>query len=303
LDVSTNGEAAATTPTADGAPASSDQPGKAEVTTGDPAASSGAGEPPAAKPKIAPELAALARREREATKRAQELKAKEDALTATEARVKPIADALERGDVRALLKLTGKPLTDIVEALSMMDDDEPAAPTPEEMARKAARDELDAREAAKKDADAKEFQARWEQKVQATTAELKRLAASDAERWERISVDDTVDAAAEAWDLIEKWHAETGEVLKLDQALDQVESTLLERHQRIASGKKLGTAAKTTSTEAATTTNGRAAAPTLSNHDGGIPTTGGGNAALAGLPEGERIAAVMKKLGIPESFA
>lgn len=271
-----------------------------------------------AKPKVSPELAALAKRERTLTQTERTLKEREAQLAERQTKYAPVIEAIEKRDVRALIKLTGAPLPDVIEALSQLDD-EPVAkePTPAEIARAEAQKVFD--EAKRLDAEQakKDFDERYARTVAAKTTELERLAKSDVERWERISTGDTVrweegervehiDPHVAAWRLIEKWHAETGQILKLEEALDEIEALQLEKHQRIAKGKKLGASPdpKKPSTEAGTAAKtGRAATPTISNRDGGRAVAASDNDVeepnhIAGLPDSARIERAMRRAGI-----
>jgi len=317
-------EQPADTSSADGAPAPVSAGATADKIL-EAAASSGAeakpqperpAEPP--KQKIAPEVAAIAKRERAITTREREVREQAAAAEALAAKYKPLAEAIEKRDVRTLIKLTGAPLPDVIEALSQLDEEPaPAEPTPAEIARAEAQKLFDEQKAAEKAAAEKEFNERYERTVTAKTAEIQRLAASDTDRWERLSVDDTVEWEQDgkrelvpfqtaAWRLIEQWHAETGQVLKLEEALDEIEALQLARHERIAKGKKLGASAskdkKPTEAASATKEPARAATPTISNRDGGRTVVDDSDEDesnhIAGLPDSARIERAMRKAGI-----
>lgn len=232
-----------------------------------------------AKPKAEPEkrkpqaggIAALAAREWKAQQREKELDAREG-------RLKPLEQLVSKKDVRGLIELLGKEhgMT-FAHVVDVLTDDKPEPEkTPAEIAREAAQEEL--RKA--READAKEREAEHAKQVEAKVAGIRaRLAemaesgtAEDPNRWELTAV---AGKAAEAWDLIERWHAETGESLKLEDALDRVETKMRAKQEarrpKVDAGKP--TAGGKARNEAATKKpGGRVVVPSFTNRKtSGVP--------------------------------
>ena len=311
VDATPSGEAADADPKAaasaasgaQAAAATSDQSRKESSPA--PAGASGAKSDPAEKtepkaaegePKkepVAPAVAALAKREREVTKR-------EKATKEWEEKHAPLREAIEKRDLGAVLKSGGWTMQDVVSFIAESDD-EPAEkePTPAEVARAEAEKLLAERDAKAAEEEKKAFDQKYTDFTQKKRTEIEKRAQADTDRWELINRKGAAQYASEAWEVIEKIHAETGEVLSFDDVLDSIEEKLVAEGRDYLTTKKLGggQGTKQTSNEAAPSKNGRAATPTISNRDGGSPTVSDEDVSLPhGTPPEKRASAVFEKL-------
>ena len=267
------------------------------------------GEP---KPKVAPALEALAKRERETVRREADVKAREEKLTEKLTAAAPVLEALEKGDLHGVLralKSTNKlTMEALVEAIASFEDEpEDAEPTAAELARKAAAEELDAREEARQKAEQEAFDAEYAKKVQTYTASIATKAKSDPERWELINQGDVDEIAAEAWKAVETAYLEDKMQVSFEEALDIAEAQLLEdekaRLERAKGSKKLGALlGQKASNEDAKKRDGRAATPkqTASGTTGSDDDEdmGSPSADESGGPSMSRIERAMRRAGI-----
>lgn len=194
-------------------PASSTTPGAA------PASSA-----PAPKKPAGPSLAEVAREK--ATARRTQTEAE-----AAMARAKPVLEAIEKGDLQALLKLSGRSLKDVVDAMAEAAEAEDGADRPltrRELAAIEAEKERTAAEARKTaEADAKKrADEAWEAKKTGTAKNLREaIKAAEGDRLAKRAPQLLgVDLAEEAVALTEKLYMETGEYLPPDKALEKLEA-------------------------------------------------------------------------------
>src|SRR5687768_5506499 len=149
--MATEGTTSAAEGTGDGAEASTTATTETAASTGQEGAAAAAAateKPPAKKERVSLDLKDIAAAKRSARQATESAKARE-------AKYQPIADAVEKGDLRALLKLSGKSLTDLVDMVG----DEGRELSPEEVTRQTVEQALAEREKAAEERKAKEREA------------------------------------------------------------------------------------------------------------------------------------------------
>ena len=209
----------------------------------------------------------LVKREREATtalQRAEQL----------EAKVKPLTEALAKKDIKAALHLLaadhGVTFADFVEVLKGAGDEDESL---DQKAARIARETIDAakaEDAKKADADAKAKADEEAKAIEARVAKLRdslqERAEGDPDRWEMTAASGK---AGEAWDVIEAYHAETGEKLDVERALDLVEGKLRQKRDALrakkASTRDQGATGQARNEAAGQATSGRADEPRINN--------------------------------------
>lgn len=249
---------------------------------------------PKEKPRRSGDIAALAEREwkvTQAQRAADELAGK----------YRPLEEALGKRDLVAVLNhLADKHGVTFADFVAVLDGKEPPKKPPEQIAAETVDAKLKERDAAAaKEREAAEAKA-LDERVTAIRTRLDTMAEEGGERWELTAV---AGRGSEAWDLVEKWHAETGQKLPLEEALDLVEKKLREKRDARRPKQdavKPGAGAKPRNEAGTDRTDGRAGSPSFNNRStSGMPAAvGAQDVDIATLPDHEAIEVAARRAGL-----